>query len=103
MGWSRPLGGHCGVTARSESGGIDSPIHVLVLENFGDLWEEKQFPLDLGSLWVWHSQNLLWQEENSKAGVFLFGCAQAGLGFSRQEFPAELFPFPKFPIQQNIS
>lgn len=52
MGWSRPWKGLgralCSVTAESESGWIYSLIRVLVVENFGSLWEEKSRPWDLG-------------------------------------------------------
>lgn len=104
MGWSWPWGGHCVVTGRSESGWIYSLIQVLVMENFGSLWEERSFPLGLGeSLGLASPKSpLAGGESQGRCFGRRFRCAQAGLGFSFWEFPAEHLPFPNFLIQQNI-
>lgn len=102
------LGGAlCSVTAASESGWIYS----LIQENFGSLWEGKVFPLDLGESVGLAFPKLVPLAGGGFQGGFVgrgFRCApaaraRAGLGFSLWEFPAELVPFPNFPIQQNTS
>lgn len=85
----------------AQSGWIYSLIQVLVLGNFGSLWEEMQkFPLDLGeSLGLAFPRSLAGGEFQGRFVGRGFRCAQDG--FSHREFPAEHFPFLNFPIPQN--
>lgn len=45
-----------------------------------------------GGLWVWHSRNLLWQQESSKAGFLGEGSGVLRLGLDFWEFPELLHP-----------